>query len=554
MYQSVPDEVQAKPKMSAAARNLAGQFQHRRLADEIVAMVVMGLDLVTFSLLGWFSAYGLTPQANFNPLLTGALSCLLAIAMVGLFAVTGGYTLRSLRRIVSQARRLTILVALGVAAWLGAIGALEQSPFILGTMFLLFFATSMFLRWGFVLPAIRWAVDAGLNERRAVLIGGGDPARDLIDGLRKRDGNDIRICAVFDDRSGDRSPDLVLDVPKIGRFDDLLAFARNAEIDLVIIALPLEATERIAMLMEKFKVLPLPLQLAQYSKDYAFNHAVPAPSQAKFSLLARESFGARRRITKRVFDLVIAACAVTVLAPVLLLVALVIRLDSPGPVFFRQLRSGFNERAVPVLKFRTMRTDKCDVAAQNIVTKGDPRVTRVGAFLRKSSLDELPQLFNVLRGELSLVGPRPHAIDAVTGKKEAFSDLVAGYSARHRLPPGITGWAQIHGWRGGIEDPEALHQRVSYDLWYIENWSLWLDLRILMATPLALLNTKTPIREPAARPLLRSQVQFETNPQPYANLILHEVPQGLLRRGHEGSSGLPSDFVTPEKLSYTMVK
>ncbi|MEM1361334.1 MAG: exopolysaccharide biosynthesis polyprenyl glycosylphosphotransferase [Pseudomonadota bacterium] len=454
-----------------------------------MALFVMGLDLVTLSLLAWFSAYGLTAQADFNPIPTAALSILLAVAMISVLAGTGGYALRSLSRLGSQARRLAILIAFGLAAWFVAIGTLGHSPLSLGGVAFLFFATCLFFRWSLVVPAIRWAIDAGLNERRAVLIGGGDPARDLIDGLRKRTGNDIRICAVFDDRSGDRSPDLVLDVPKIGRFDDLLTFARNAEIDLVIIALPLEATDRIAMLMDKFKVLPLPLQLAQYSKDYAFDHAVPAPSQAKFSLLARESFGARRRITKRLFDLVISTLAVILLTPVFLLVALAIRLDSSGPVFFRQLRSGFNERAVPVLKFRTMKTAQCDAAAQNIVTKGDPRVTRVGAFLRKSSLDELPQLFNVLRGELSLVGPRPHAIDAVTGKKEAFSDLVAGYSARHRLPPGITGWAQIHGWRGGIEDPQALHQRVSYDLWYIENWSLWLDLRILAATPFALLNT-----------------------------------------------------------------
>jgi lipopolysaccharide/colanic/teichoic acid biosynthesis glycosyltransferase len=158
-------------------------------------------------------------------------------------------------------------------------------------------------------------------------------------------------------------------------------------------------------------------------------------------------------------------------------------------VFFRQTRSGFNEKPISVLKFRSMHAAKCDPGAQNIVGRADPRVTRVGAVLRRTSLDELPQLINVLRGDLSLVGPRPHAVDAVTGRKEAFADLVAGYAARHRLPPGITGWAQIHGWRGGIEDPAALQERIAHDLWYIENWSPWLDLRILAATPLALFDT-----------------------------------------------------------------
>ena len=131
-----------------------------------------------------------------------------------------------------------------------------------------------------------------------------------------------------------------------------------------------------------------------------------------------------------------------------------------------------------------------DPTARQVVRKGDARVTRVGRFLRKSSIDELPQLFNVLMGDLSLVGPRPHVLNAVSSRQEAFEAIVDGYAARHKVRPGVTGWAQIHGWRGEIDDPEALQKRVEHDLRYIENWSIWLDLYILAVTPLRLLDTR----------------------------------------------------------------
>ena len=164
--------------------------------------------------------------------------------------------------------------------------------------------------------------------------------------------------------------------------------------------------------------------------------------------------------------------------------------NSPGPILFRQPRHGYNHRPVEVWKFRSMYAGDCDPAARRIVTRDDPRVTRVGRVIRRWSIDELPQLFNVLSGELSLVGPRPHALDAVSSRQESFEAIVDGYAARHKVRPGITGWAQVNGWRGEIDDPEALRRRVEHDLHYIENWSIWLDLRILAMTPLRLLDTR----------------------------------------------------------------
>ncbi len=177
------------------------------------------------------------------------------------------------------------------------------------------------------------------------------------------------------------------------------------------------------------------------------------------------------------------------LSPVMLGVALAVKLTSPGPVFFRQKRHGFNNEVIDVYKFRSMYTDQCDYAANKIVTKGDPRVTRVGRFIRKSSLDELPQLINVVKGDLSLVGPRPHALQAKAANT-LYDQVVDGYFARHKVKPGMTGWAQINGWRGETDTNEKIQRRVEHDLYYIENWSVFFDLQILAMTPLALFKTE----------------------------------------------------------------
>ena len=172
------------------------------------------------------------------------------------------------------------------------------------------------------------------------------------------------------------------------------------------------------------------------------------------------------------------------------LTALAIKLDSRGPVLFRQKRYGFNNELIEVYKFRSMYVEQGDATAVKLVTKGDPRVTRVGRFIRKTSLDELPQLFNVVfKGNLSLVGPRPHAVHAKAVDR-LYDEAVDGYFARHRVKPGITGWAQINGWRGETDNQEKIQRRVEHDLYYIENWSVLFDLYILAMTPFALLKTE----------------------------------------------------------------
>jgi exopolysaccharide biosynthesis polyprenyl glycosylphosphotransferase len=185
-------------------------------------------------------------------------------------------------------------------------------------------------------------------------------------------------------------------------------------------------------------------------------------------------------IEKRAFDLLFASVALIVLTPVLAAAALLIKLDSPGPVFFLQHRYGFNQKPFRIIKFRTMRTlDDGPVIDQ--AKRDDPRVTRVGAWLRRWNLDELPQLFNVIKGDMSLVGPRPHALS----HDREYERRIARYARRHNVKPGITGWAQIHGLRGETDTDVKMEQRVEHDLYYIDNWWLGLDLQIMIRTVLS---------------------------------------------------------------------
>jgi putative colanic acid biosynthesis UDP-glucose lipid carrier transferase len=184
-----------------------------------------------------------------------------------------------------------------------------------------------------------------------------------------------------------------------------------------------------------------------------------------------------QRGAKRVLDLVIASLALIFMMPAMIGVAVLIRLDSPGPVLFRQRRIGLNGQLFQIYKFRTM-TALDDGAVVEQARPGDSRVTRIGAILRRFSLDELPQLFNVLKGEMSLVGPRPHAL----AHDIEYSRAIASYHVRHKVKPGITGWAQVNGWRGATPELRLMIKRIEHDIWYIDHWSIWLDLKILVLT------------------------------------------------------------------------
>jgi Undecaprenyl-phosphate glucose phosphotransferase len=328
---------------------------------------------------------------------------------------------------------------------------------------------------------------AGRLVKRAVIVGGGPLAEELINVLQDNDAADIHICGVFDDRDDDRSPQSLAGCPKLGTVDNLVAFSRAARIDTIIMTLPITAEKRLLEIIKKLSILPVDIRLSAYASKIRLRPRVYSYiGKVPFFDLFDKPIADWNIVSKWLFDRIVGSFILLAAAPVMLGVALAIRLTSKGPVFFCQERHGFNNELIKIYKFRSMYVDQCDSRAAKLVTKDDPRVTPIGRFIRRTSLDELPQLFNVVFfGNLSLVGPRPHALSAKAGGG-LYQDVVDGYFARHKVKPGITGWAQINGWRGETDTQEKIQKRVEHDLYYIENWSIWLDLKILGLTPYAL--------------------------------------------------------------------
>ena len=363
-----------------------------------------------------------------------------------------------------------------------------------GTFSRIFFA-SWFLIGLFGLLAARMLVSVlvrrltrlGRLDRRIAVVGAGEAGERLVRELDASPDNDLRICGVFDDRQDSRSPDLVGGFPKLGTVDDLVVYARHARLDLVIFAMPVTAEERILKMLRKINVLPVDIRLAAHTQKLKFRpRNYSYVGRTPMFDVADKPIADWDTVFKWLFDKLVGSLLLLLLSPVMLATALAVRLDSRGPALFRQKRYGFNNELIEVFKFRSMYVEQSDATAARLVTRGDPRVTRVGRFIRKTSLDELPQLFNVVfRGNLSLVGPRPHAVNA-KAENRLYDDVVDGYFARHKVKPGITGWAQINGWRGETDTREKIEKRVEYDLHYIENWSVLYDLYILAMTPFAL--------------------------------------------------------------------
>lgn len=268
----------------------------------------------------------------------------------------------------------------------------------------------------------------------------------------------------------------------LGDTDDLLDFVGQVPVDEVIIALPLSAEQRLNALVHKLKALSADLRVA--AEPMAGNLRIRSISYVGgvplFGIVDRP-LKHWNGIAKSVQDKVLSAILLLLLAPTMAIIALLIKLDSRGPVFFVQERFGFNNNIIRVLKFRTMYADHGDISGAQRTVPNDTRVTRVGRVLRALSFDELPQLLNVLRGDMSLVGPRPHPIMMKAGGR-LYYEAIEEYVHRHRVKPGLTGWAQVNGFRGEIDTIEKARARVERDLYYIEHWSLWLDLKILFLT------------------------------------------------------------------------
>jgi polysaccharide biosynthesis protein PslA len=463
------------------SRRLAG---HQFRAVDTVAVVATVVVFLVRSIDGAvFSA----PVADALPVITGAWVTWRSLRAFGL------YRLGRSERFVSHVARVALATGLGVAAamiarWLLPAGDtttddMLQWAALCGASLLVLHSTW----WGLV---ARWRAQGWLTPN-LVVVGATAHAEDLITAAIER--RDVNIIGIFDDRR-ERSPLALSGVPVLGDTEAMLNHRLMPYVDLVVVTIDPAATSRVREITARLSVLPNKLTLVFDDPSTQRRAAdIDQLADAPLAPLHPVTDDHRRAFAKRAQDVVIGSIGLVCAAPILALIAVAIRLDSPGPVFFRQRRHGFNNEEIVVWKFRTMRHEAADARAERQVTANDDRVTRVGRILRSTSLDEVPQLFNVIAGEMSLVGPRPHAIGMKTGEVES-AQLVAEYAHRHRIKPGMTGWAAIHGSRGPLHEPHEVTQRVAYDVEYIERQSFWLDLTIMAKTIPSMLGDRSAIR------------------------------------------------------------
>jgi len=483
--------VERRRRLSLAALAIANLKVRGAYSPIVIAGAVRLADFALVNLIGVGLYLGyVAPRSGFHWEYVAAILAMTATAMI-CFQAADIYQVEMFR---GQLRQMTRMISSWAFVFLLFIGASflvklgnEISRLWLSTFFFVGLAALIAERV-FVRTLVRGWARHGRLDRRTIIVGADQNGEHLVDALKAQTDTGIEVLGVFDDRNNDRAQDTCAGSPKLGKVDDIVEFARRTRVDLVLFALPISAETRILEMLKKLWVLPVDIRLSAHTnklrfrpRSYSYIGEVPTLDVFEAPITDWD------QVMKWLFDHVVGTLVLLLALPVMGLVALAIKLDSPGPVLFRQKRFGFNNERIDVFKFRSLYHDQADPLASKVVTKDDKRVTRVGRFIRKTSLDELPQLFNVVfKSNLSLVGPRPHAVQGRL-QSRLFDEAVDGYFARHRVKPGITGWAQINGWRGEVDSEEKIQKRVEFDLYYIENWSVLFDLYILLNTPMALL-------------------------------------------------------------------
>ena len=481
-------------RLSPAALAVADRKVRSAYSPIVIAGVVRLIDFALISLTGVTLYFGYWTPAVGGSWRYPILALGTAAAAVAIFQ---GFDLYQVEHFQARFLRSTRLLLCWCLVFISAVGVSHVARLddaSLRIWFAAFFGIGIVVHISerLALRAVlrKWAKEGRL-DRRTIIVGADENGERLIAALRAQDGSNLDILGVFDDRSDGRAQEICGGVPKLGKVDDILEFAQRTRIDLILFALPISAERRILQMLRKLWVLPVDIHLSAHTNELRFrpryySNLGKTPTLPMFEKPITDW----DMVTKWMLDRTVGALLLLLTAPLMAIIAVAIKLDSSGPIFFRQKRFGFNNERIDVLKFRSLHHHLADPLASKMVTKNDSRVTRVGRFIRKTSLDELPQLLNVVfKGNLSLVGPRPHPVQSKL-QNRLFDETVDGYFARHRVKPGITGWAQINGWRGEIDNETKIQKRVEFDLYYIENWSVLFDLYILCRTPLALLKTE----------------------------------------------------------------
>jgi Undecaprenyl-phosphate glucose phosphotransferase len=452
-----------------------------RLRGESVARMFRVADIAALGALTWGACDMANPVGVWmSPV--GAVAPFFAGALVLIFGLgsTRAYGFRPREGLLQHLMAVTGAFAMTgavLAAMLWLIRPLEYLADSLITWFCLGLVLSYAMHIGWWM-AVRRLRGSGRLTPNIVIVGATKNAEKMVkDALERRD---VAVLGVFDDRKG-RGPDQIGGVPVLGEVHDMIGHRIMPYVDRVVITVTSTAQTRIRAIAAQLHALPNEVTLLMDVDGRAAASAISRMSDMPLAQLAGNRQDPNRAAAKRLQDLVVGVAALVIAAPIMALIALAIRLDSPGPIFFQQRRHGFNNEDIVVWKFRSMRHAPREDRGSRQVSYDDDRITAVGRFIRRTSLDELPQIWNVLKGEMSLVGPRPHSPTMKTGAVES-SRLVAEYAHRHRMKPGMTGWAAIKGSRGPVDTTESVRRRVALDIEYIERQSFWLDLYIMLMT------------------------------------------------------------------------
>lgn len=404
-----------------------------------------------------------------------------SFTVVASFHLTGLYDINSICNPWSQTAKVLGILAVNFLTFLALAFAMKVSvqfsriwvfSWFLSSAYLIFlnriYCHSILMRWA----------KAGRVSRKIAIIGAGEQAKRFLGQLQRANEPWNNLVGIFDERKARIGPSF-LGVPVLGNINALLNFVRKNRVDDVIITLPWNADKRIMQIISKIEELPVHVRLGSDLAGFLrLRPSYSSISGVPILDVVDKPLDGWKYALKMAEDKILGLFFIVMFLPLMLLVTLAIKLESNGPVFFRQKRYGFNNKEFTVFKFRSMYHQRPPDNGVPQAKRNDPRVTRVGAFIRKTSLDELPQLFNVLNGTMSVVGPRPHAVV----HNEEYSKIIGGYFARHRVKPGITGWAQVNGYRGETNSPDMMKARVEHDVEYIDNWSLMFDITILVMT------------------------------------------------------------------------
>lgn len=461
-------------QVGSGPRPVAGNVPY---SSSVVGVMAIGFDAAAIVATGMLSGWGYQAlgPGRFEPSVFFAISVLVALVFVLSMRTRDLYDTGSLLRLDRQIKWAT-------ACWLVAFAAMICFVFLMKASADLSRGAGMLFAGGgylvLLINRLLWrfglarALAAGAIRRRSVAVlttGRWAPGASefaVLDSCGLKAVEQFVIADVGCDRSRDEA------------LRRLVSTVRGSAIEEIVIALPSKDLHQLELLVEGLHAVPLPVRLLP---DSPLSRIALQPTRSAGNRvlvdIKREPLSALERTAKRALDVTIATSALIVLAPLLGLAMLAIKIDTQGPVLFRQTRRGFNGRTFKILKLRSMSVME-DGAGVMQATRSDPRVTRVGFWLRRTSIDELPQLWNVLRGEMSVIGPRPHAV----AHDNFYDQIIENYAFRQHVKPGLTGWAQVRGLRGETPEVSLMEARVDHDVWYIHNWTLVLDLRILVLT------------------------------------------------------------------------